>query len=93
VEPASEPAVEPVSEPVPEQAAEEPVVAENVKPESSAPPSIADALNLIADKIATAVVNKMRENPASGSGSNQDADIAVPLAVSAVVKQTQLAPE
>ena len=91
VEPASEPAVEPASEPVPEQAAEEPVVAENVKPESSAPPSIADALNLIADKIATAVVNKMRENPASGS--NQDADIAVPLAVSAVVKQTQLAPE
>jgi len=91
VEPVSEPVVEPVPEPVPEQAAEEPVVAENVKPESSAPPSVADALNIIADKIATAVVNKMRENPASGS--NQDADIAVPLAVSAVVKQTQLAPE
>jgi hypothetical protein len=67
--------------------------AENVKPESSAPPSVADALNLIADKIATAVVNKMREGSASGSSSNQDADIAVPLAVSAVVKQTQLAPE
>ena len=61
--------------------------AENPKSDSS---SVADALNLIADKIATAVVNKMRE---TGSSSNQDADIAVPLAVNAVVKQTQLAPE
>jgi hypothetical protein len=60
--------------------------AENPKSDSS---SVADALNLIADKIATAVVNKMRE---TGSSPNQDADIAVPLAVNAVVKQTQLAP-
>jgi len=64
--------------------------AENPKSDSS---SVADALNLIADKIATAVVNKMRENPTSGSSPNQDADIAVPLAVNAVVQQTQLAPE
>ena len=64
--------------------------AENPKSDSS---SVADALNLIADKIATAVVNKMRENPATSSSPNQDADIAVPLAVNAVVKQTQLAPE
>jgi hypothetical protein len=64
--------------------------AENPKSDSS---SVADALNLIADKIATAVVNKMRENSTSGSSPNQDADIAVPLAVNAVVKQTQLAPE
>jgi hypothetical protein len=104
-EPVSEPAVEPVAqepvaeEPVAEQAVEEPVaksveesvVAENINPEvSPAPPSVADALNIIADKIATAVVNKMRE---TGSSPNQDAEVAVPLAVSAVVKQTQLAPE
>lgn len=98
-EPAFEPAVEPVSEPVTEQAVEpvseesvpEPTLyAENMKPDQ---PSVADALNLIADKIATAVVNKMRENPATGSNSNQDADIAVPLAINAVVRQTQLAPE
>ena len=50
-----------VEEPVPEsvvKSVEEPIVAENVKQE---PSSVADALNLIADKIATAVVNKMRE--------------------------------
>jgi len=102
VEPVSEPIPEPVPEPIPEPVAEEPVtkpveetiVAENVNPEpDSTTPSVADALNIIADKIATAVVMKMRENPATGSTSNQDADIAVPLAVSAVVKQTQLAPE
>lgn len=90
---AEEPVPEPVSEPNAEPVAksvEEPIVAENVKQESS---SVADALNLIADKIATAVVNKMRENPATGSSPNQDADVAVPLAVNAVVKQTQLAPE
>jgi len=103
-EPVSEPAMEPVSEPVvveepvPEEPiakpVEEPIVAENVNPEpASTQPSVADALNLIADKIATAVVNKMREGSAMGSSSNQDADIAVPLAVSAVVRQTQLAPE
>jgi outer membrane biosynthesis protein TonB len=99
-EPVSEPAVEPVvvEEPVPEEPlakpVEEPIVAENVNPEpASTTPSVADALNIIADKIATAVVMKMRENPATGSSSNQDADIAVPLAVSAVVRQTQLAPE
>ena len=57
------------------------------------PSSVADALNLIADKIATAVVNKMRENPATSLSPNQDAAIAVPLAVNAVVKQVQLAPE
>ncbi len=82
-----------VEEPTPEPVAksvEEPIVAKNVKQETS---PVADALNLIADKIATAVVNKMRENPASSSSPNQDADIAVPLAVNAVVKQTQLAPE
>ena len=108
VEPVPEPvAEEPVSEPVAEESipepvaeepvakpVEEPIVAENVNPEpASTTPSVADALNLIADKIATAVVMKMRENPATGSSSNQDADIAVPLAVSAVVRQTQLAPE
>ena len=88
-----EPIPEPVAEPIPEPV-EEPVVAENVNPEpASTTPSVADALNIIADKIATAVVNKMREGPASGSSPNQDADIAIPLAVSAVVKQTQLAPE
>ena len=89
-EPDSKPVVE---EPTPEPVAksvEEPIVAKNVKQESS---PVADALNLIADKIATAVVNKMRENPATSSSPNQDADIAVPLAVNAVVKQTQLAPE
>ena len=89
-EPDSKPIVE---EPTPEPVAksvEEPIVAENVKQETS---PVADALNLIADKIATAVVNKMRENPTTGSNSNQNADIAVPLAVNAVVKQTQLAPE
>ena len=98
-EPVPEPVIEPVSEPVPEPVVEpaaeeplakpleEPAVAENVKPEAS---SVADALNIIADKIATAVVNKMRE---TGSSPNQDAEVAVPLAVSAVVKQTQLAPE
>jgi hypothetical protein len=92
-EPVPEPIPEPVAEPVPEPV-EEPVVAENVNPEpASTTPSVADALNIIADKIATAVVNKMRENPAMGSSPNQDADIAVPLAVSAVVQQTQLAPE
>jgi outer membrane biosynthesis protein TonB len=84
-EPVPEPVVEPVAEPV-----DKPIVAENVKQESS---PVADALNLIADKIATAVVNKMREGPAMGSSPNQDADIAVPLAVNAVVRQTQLAPE
>ena len=84
-----EPVVEPVAEPV-----DKPIVAENVNPEpASTTPSVEDALNLIADKIATAVVTKMRENPATGSTSNQDADIAVPLAVNAVVRQTQLAPE
>ena len=67
--------------------------AENVKPESSAPPSVADALDIIADKIATAVVTKMRENPVMGSTPNQDANVAVPFAVNALVKQTQLAPE
>jgi len=67
--------------------------AENVKPESSAPPSVADALDIIADKIATAVVTKMRENPVMGSSPNQDANVAMPLAVNALVKQTQLAPE
>jgi hypothetical protein len=36
---------------------------------------------------------KMREGSGIGSISNQDADIAVPLAINAVVKQTQLAPE
>jgi hypothetical protein len=102
-EPVPEPvAQEPVSEPVAEQAVEEPdaksveepIIAENVNPEvSPAPPSVADALNIIADKIATAVVNKMRENPTTGSYPNQDAEVAVPLAVTAVVKQTQLAPE
>ena len=92
-EPVPEPIPEPVAEPIPEPV-EEPVVAENVNPEpASTTPSVADALNIIADKIATAVVNKMRENPAMGSSPNQDADIAVPLAVSAVVQQTQLAPE
>jgi outer membrane biosynthesis protein TonB len=88
-----EPVPEPISEPIPEPVAEpvdKPIVAENVKQESS---PVADALNLIADKIATAVVNKMREGPAMGSSPNQDADIAVPLAVNAVVRQTQLAPE
>ena len=92
-----EPVPEPISEPIPEPVAEpvdKPIVAENVNPEpASTTPSVADALNLIADKIATAVVNKMRENPATSSSPNQDADIAVPLAVNAVVKQTQLAPE
>ena len=92
-EPVPEPIPEPIPEPVPEPVAEEPIIAENVNPEasSSSSPSVADALNIIADKIATAVVNKMREGPASSP--NQDADIAVPLAVSAVVRQTQLAPE
>ena len=99
-EPVPEPVVEePVSDPVVVEepvakSVEEPIVAENVNPEpASTTPSVADALNIIADKIATAVVMKMRENPATGSTSNQDADIAVPLAVSAVVRQTQLAPE
>jgi hypothetical protein len=102
-EPVPEPAVEPVPEPVAEEpvaeepvakSVEEPIIAENVNPEpASTTPSVADALNLIADKIASAVVMKMRENPATGSGSNQDADIAVPLAINAVVRQTQLAPE
>jgi len=108
-EPVSEPVVveepipDPVPEPIPDPVAEEPlakpveepIVAENVNPEpaSTPPPSVADALNIIADKIATAVVTKMRENPTMGSYPNQDADIAVPLAVSAVVRQTQLAPE
>ena len=98
-EPAAAAALEPVAEePVSEEPVAEPVdkpiVAENVNPEpASTTPSVADALNLIADKIATAVVNKMREGPAMGSSPNQDADIAVPLAVNAVVRQTQLAPE
>ena len=89
-------AEEPVPEPIPEPVAEQPVpepIPEPVPEPASTTPSVADALNIIADKIATAVVMKMRENPATGSTSNQDADIAVPLAVSAVVKQTQLAPE
>ena len=61
--------------------------AENVNPEpASTTPSVADALNIIADKNATAVVNKMRE---TGSSQNQDADLAVPLAVGALVEQTQ----
>ena len=99
-----EPAMEPVSEPVVVEEppaeepiakpVEEPIVAENVNPEpASTTPSVADALNIIADKIATAVVNKMREGSAMSSSSNQDADIAVPLAINAVVRQTQLAPE
>jgi len=68
--------------------------AENVKPESSlAPPSVSDALDIIANKIAKAVVKEMRETSATGSTANQDADVAVPLAVNALVKQTQLAPE
>ena len=98
-EPAAAAALEPVAEePVSEEpvaeAVDKPIVAENVNPEpASTTPSVADALNLIADKIATAVVNKMREGPAMGSSPNQDADIAVPLAVNAVVRQTQLAPE
>ena len=98
-EPAAAAALEPVAEePVSEEpvaeAVDKPIVDENVNPEpASTTPSVADALNLIADKIATAVVNKMREGPAMGSSPNQDADIAVPLAVNAVVRQTQLAPE
>jgi len=97
--PASEPVSEQVAEePIPQSVTEEPVakpleepaVAENVKPESS---SVADALDIIANKIAKAVVKEMRENQATGSSPNQDADIAVPLAVDALVKQTQLAPE
>jgi hypothetical protein len=91
---AEEPVSEPISEPIAEEPVakplEEPAVAENVKPESS---SVADALDIIANKIAKAVVKEMRENPATGSSPNQDADIAVPLAVDALVKQTQLAPE
>jgi len=75
----------PTADAVPKQ-----IDAENVKSESSAPPSVADALDIIADKIATAVVTKMRE---IGSSSNQDANVAVPFAVNALVKQTQLAPE
>ena len=97
LEPVSEPVPEPVVEPAAEEplakSVEEPAVAENVKPESSAPPSVVDALDIIANKIAKAVVKEMRENPTSDSSPNQDADVAVPLAVSAVVKQTQLAPE
>ena len=94
-EPVPEPvAEEPVSEEPVAEPVDKPIVAEHVNPEpASTTPSVEDALNLIADKIATAVVTKMRENPATGSTSNQDADIAVPLAVSAVVRQTQLAPE
>jgi outer membrane biosynthesis protein TonB len=100
--PVSEPEPVPMPEPEPEPVAEEPlaksveepIVAENVNPEpASTTPSVADALNLIADKIASAVIMKMRENPANGSSPNQDADIAVPLAINAVVRQTQLAPE
>ena len=84
-----EPEPEPVAKPV-----EELIAAENVNIEpASTTPSVADALNIIADKIATAVVNKMRENPATDSYPNQDADVAVPLAVGALVEQTQLAPE
>ena len=102
LEPVSEPVAEPNPEPVPEpvvepaaeepvaKSVEEPVVAENVKPEA---PSVADALDIIANKIAKAVVKEMRETPVMGSSMNQDANIAVPLAVSAVVRQTQLAPE
>ena len=97
LEPVSEPVPEPVVEPAAEEplakSVEEPAVAENVKPESSAPPSVVDALDIIANKIAKAVVKEMRENPTSDSSPNQDAEVAVPLAVSAVVKQTQLAPE
>lgn len=101
-DPVPEPIPDPVPEPIPDPVAEEPlakpveepIVAENVNPDpASTTPSVADALNIIADKIATAVVNKMRENPTTDSYPNQDADVAVPLAVSAVVKQTQLAPE
>ena len=92
-----EPVPEPISEPIPEPVAEpvdKPIVAENVNPEpASTTPSVEDALNVIADKIASAVVMKMRENSANGSSPNQDADIAVPLAINAVVQQTQLAPE
>ena len=79
----------PTADAVPKQ-----IDAENVKPESSlAPPSVADALDIIANKIAKAVVKEMRENPTSDSYPNQDADKVVPLAVDALVKQTQLAPE
>jgi uncharacterized phage infection (PIP) family protein YhgE len=78
----------PTADAVPKQ-----IDAENVKPESSAPPSVADALDIIANKIAKAVVKEMRENPTSDSYPNQDANVAVPLAVNAIVKQTQLAPE
>jgi outer membrane biosynthesis protein TonB len=105
-EPVPEPEPEPIPvsmpEPEPEPVAEEPVAkpveeliaAENVNIEpASTTPSVADALNIIADKIATAVVNKMRESPATDSFPNQDADLAVPLAVGALVEQTQLAPE
>jgi len=90
-EPASEPETTkvdaiPTADAVPKQ-----MDAENVKPESSlAPPSVSDALDIIANKIAKAVVKEMRE---IDSSSNQDANVAVPLAVNALVKQTQLAPE
>ena len=97
-EPEPEPMPEPMPEPEPEPVAkpvEELIAAENVNIEPvSTTPSVADALNIIADKIATAVVNKMRENPATtDSYPNQDADLAVPLAVGALVEQTQLAPD
>ena len=61
--------------------------AENVQPESS---SVEGALDIIANKIAKAVVKEMRE---TGSTSNQDAAKAVPFAVDALVKQSQLASE
>jgi outer membrane biosynthesis protein TonB len=89
--PEPEPEPEPVAEEPLAKPVEEPIAAENVNLEpASTTPSVADALNIIADKIATAVVNKMRESPAiTDSYPNQDADLAVPLAVGALVEQTQ----
>ena len=89
--PEPEPEPEPVAEEPVAKPVEEPIAAENVNLEpASTTPSVADALNIIADKIATAVVNKMRESPAiTDSYPNQDADLAVPLAVGALVEQTQ----
>jgi hypothetical protein len=94
MEPEPETKMEPAPYTAPETIIEPEPKYENMNTDnSSSQPSVADALNIIADKIATAVVMKMREKPATGSSSNQDADIAVPLAINAVIKQTQLAPE
>jgi outer membrane biosynthesis protein TonB len=88
--PEPEPELEPVAEEPVAKPVEEPIAAENVNIEpASTTPSVADALNIIADKIATAVVIKMRESPVTDSYPNQDADLAVPLAVGALVEQTQ----